>query len=98
MHPRGDRCAECPTLLRRCGARGAHVASSMVDEGLKRPLTPYFNLRNGTLWNIRAFPASVRLDAGELDHLGPLLGFVGDELAEVSRRARIRHASQRRVP
>ena len=26
---------------------------------------------------------SLRLDARELDHLGPLLGFVGDELAEV---------------
>ena len=29
--------------------------------------------------------ASVRLDAGELDHLAPLLGFLGDELAEVGR-------------
>ena len=31
---------------------------------------------------------SLRLDACELDHLGPLLGFVGDELAEVGRRER----------
>src|SRR5215831_11841507 len=31
--------------------------------------------------------ASVRLDARELDHLGPLFGFVGDELAELGRRA-----------
>ena len=30
---------------------------------------------------------SVRFDAGELDHLGPLFGFVGDKLAEVRRRA-----------
>jgi hypothetical protein len=29
-----DGCAECPTLQRRCGARGAQVASSMVDETL----------------------------------------------------------------
>jgi len=28
---------------------------------------------------------SLRLDAGGLDYLGPLLGFVGDELAEVGR-------------
>src|SRR5207248_9141627 len=34
-----------------------------------------------------ACPASVRVDAGELDHLGPLLGFVGDELAKVAGRA-----------
>ena len=39
--------AECPTLQRRCGAQGAHVASSMVDEELKGPLTPHFNSRNG---------------------------------------------------
>jgi hypothetical protein len=28
---------------------------------------------------------SLRLDPGELNHLAPLLGFVGDELAEVRR-------------
>jgi S-(hydroxymethyl)glutathione dehydrogenase / alcohol dehydrogenase len=37
---------------------------------------------------------SLRLDAGELDHLGPLLGFVGDELAEVGRRSRQRRAAE----
>jgi hypothetical protein len=31
---------------------------------------------------------SIRLEAGELDHLPPLFGFVGDELAEIGRRAR----------
>src|SRR5207244_7080188 len=39
---------------------------------------------NETLWNI--WPrsrGSLRLDAGRPDHLGPLLGFVRDELAEV---------------
>src|SRR5262245_24092495 len=29
---------------------------------------------------------SLNLDAGELDHLGPLLGFLSDELAEVGGR------------
>ena len=29
---------------------------------------------------------SLRLDVRRLDHLAPLLGFVGDELAEVGRR------------
>src|SRR5262252_6260264 len=37
---------------------------------------------------------SVRLDARELDHLGPLLGFVGDQLSELSRRLRQRHAAE----
>src|SRR5262249_17349103 len=31
--------------------------------------------------------ASLRLDAGEFDHLGPLFGFVGDQLAKVGRGA-----------
>src|SRR5262245_31968330 len=38
--------------------------------------------------------ASVRLDARELDHLGPLFGFVGDQLSELSRRSRQRHAAE----
>jgi len=30
-------------------------------------------------------PGLLRLDARELDHPGPLVGFIGDELAEVGR-------------
>src|SRR4029453_6262014 len=37
---------------------------------------------------------SVRLDVGRPDHLGPLLGFVGDELAEIGGRADKRRASK----
>src|SRR5262249_8322047 len=37
---------------------------------------------------------SVRPDAGELDHLGPLFGFVGYELAEIGRRARKYRAAE----
>jgi hypothetical protein len=37
--------------------------------------------------------ASLRLDARGLDHLGPLLGFVGDELAEIGGRARQRRTT-----
>ena len=36
---------------------------------------------------------SLRLDIRRPDHLAPLLGFVGDELAEIARRARNRHAA-----
>jgi hypothetical protein len=32
-------------------------------------------------------PASVCLDAGELHHLAPLLGFCGDKMAKISGRA-----------
>src|SRR5215813_13251841 len=46
-----------------------------------------------TLWNVGPLAVSLRLDAGELDHLAPLLGFVRDQLAEVGGRAR-----QRRTP
>jgi hypothetical protein len=39
------------------------------------------------LWNVQSrLPGSVRLRAGELDHLGPSLGLVGDELAELGDR------------
>src|SRR5262245_10449865 len=37
---------------------------------------------------------SVRLDVGRPDHLAPLLGFVGDELAEIGGRADKRRASK----
>ena len=37
---------------------------------------------------------SVRLDAGELDHLRPFLSFVGDELAKVGGREREHVATQ----
>src|SRR5262245_20316114 len=39
-------------------------------------------------------PASVRLDARELDHLAPLLDFFGDQLSELSRRSRQRQAAE----
>src|SRR5262245_41671305 len=45
-------------------------------------------LAERALRNILPHPrGSVRLDARELDHLRPFLGFVGDELAEVGGRA-----------
>src|SRR5262245_35662280 len=44
--------------------------------------------RNGTLWNILPIRGSVRLDARELDHLGPLLGFLGNEFPEIGGRER----------
>ena len=50
--------------------------------------------RNGTLWNIRPPEAALlRLDVGRSDHL-PLLGFIGDEVAEVGGRARNHRAAQ----
>src|SRR5262245_32261844 len=36
------------------------------------------------LWDVGAFPASVRLDARELHHLAPFLSLFDDELAEVA--------------
>ena len=39
-------------------------------------------------------PGSVRLDAGELHHLAPLLNLIRDELAEIGWRAHNRNSSQ----
>ena len=46
----------------------------------------------GEYW--RRSRGSLRLDVGRPDHLAPLLGFVGDELAEVGGRARKRRAAE----
>ena len=50
-------------------------------------IDPKRTLASRGLWNIAEFP-SLRLDAGVLDHLSPLLGVVGDELAKVGGRER----------
>src|SRR6516164_4504809 len=42
----------------------------------------------------RGTAASVRLDVGRPNYLAPLLGFFGDELAEVGRRAHHHRAAQ----
>src|SRR6516162_5476797 len=43
-------------------------------------------IRRTAIMEYPRFPASVRFDAGELDHLGPLLRIGGDERAEVGGR------------
>src|SRR5262245_8266345 len=40
------------------------------------------------------YRASLRLDVGRSDHLGPFFGFVGDELAKLAGRARNHHSAQ----
>ena len=45
-------------------------------------------IRGTKRYGILGTAALVRLNAGELDHLGPLLGFVGDQLSKVGGRAR----------
>src|ERR1700689_3918408 len=41
---------------------------------------------------------SLRLDVRELDHLGPFLGFIGDELAQIGRRTGEWHGAQSGKP
>src|SRR5262249_48836802 len=50
--------------------------------------------RNGRYGILDRVIASVCLDIGRSDHLAPLLGFVGDELAEVAGRARKHSATK----
>src|SRR5262249_61911868 len=42
--------------------------------------------QNETLWNVAA-GGSLQLDIGDPDHLAPLFGFVGNQLAEIGGRA-----------
>src|SRR5262245_21962230 len=52
------------------------------------PLRSSHAFRERDLWNAsRRWPASFWLDVGRADHLAPLLGFHGDERAEVGGRA-----------
>ncbi len=66
--------ADTVWAIRAGGARSARLGTCAFAER--------------AVWNIRNSEAvSLRLDAGELDHLAPFLGLVGDELAEIGRRA-----------
>jgi hypothetical protein len=56
------------------------------------------SVREWDLWNVGCDRGSVRLDAGELDHLRPFLGFVGDEFAKVGGREREHVATQAGKP
>src|SRR5262249_21701604 len=63
---------------------GGRVASGGVEP----------DSRNGCYGILVGTAASVRLDVGGSDHLGPLFGFLSDELAEVGGRARDDRAAQ----
>src|SRR5215813_11337647 len=64
-----------------------------VHPHMLRGRTPAIS-RNETLWKVSLRVRSVRLDAGELDHLAPLLRFVGYELSKIGRRAWKRGGAQ----
>src|SRR5262249_55197400 len=64
---------------------------SISQRDQQRPLSI---LRNGRLWNASPETKLLRFDTCELDHLGPLLGFVCDHLGELSRRSRQRLAAE----
>src|SRR6266478_3942240 len=77
--------ADTVWAIRAGGARSARLGTCAFAER--------------AVWNIRNSEAvSLRLAAGELDHLGPFFGLVGDELAEIGRRAGKRHCPEVRKP
>src|SRR5262252_2666159 len=78
----------------------------LLDD-LRRRVTRLVPLVPRTTWKVRRVLSSwssshslngnyrlLRLDAGKLDHLCPLLGLLGDELAEVGGRAGHHGAAQ----
>ena len=73
-----------------CGDFSGSMGNSFnsFDQDAHRPFA------ERRLWNIGPLAVSLRLDAGELDHLAPLLGFLGDQLAEVGGRARKHRAAK----
>src|SRR5262249_36637976 len=71
--------------------------STAIRSSRRHGRTPAISL-DGRLWNLGWNRGSVRLDAGELDHLRPFLGFVGDELAKVGGREREHVATEVEEP
>src|SRR5262245_65889447 len=72
--------------------RSRRVASSPAGSTLYHRSNSLFAERD--LWNVGRLVVSLRLDASELDHLAPLLGFFGDKPAEIGRRAHHHCAAQ----
>src|SRR5262245_30665744 len=73
-----------------CPPKRKSEASSVTSEMCQQRSLPPFAERD--LWNICS--GSLGLDACELHHLAPLLGFLSDQLAEVSGRARKHRAAE----
>src|SRR5215831_12944177 len=97
-------------LPRRASSRVAIVSIDFASSSSVRPYTSSNGItdslqlsptavigthsRNGRYGILGLLAVSLRLDAGELDHLAPLLGFVCDHLGELSRRSRQRLAAE----
>src|SRR5262245_27265013 len=99
--------------MRRLGAHyaaaGAAVAASVASEAAAsvalaaawgNPFNSSIRVRIGHSPNgiYGTLVGSFWLDAGELDHLGPFLGLIGDELAEIGRRTGEHGATKLRKP
>ena len=77
-------------LIEKAGILTCREASTVITTG-KQEVDARF-LRNES--DELRTPKSVCLDARERHHLGPLRGFLRDELPEISRRAREHNASE----
>src|SRR6266852_808515 len=76
-------------VLRYCLGMMASVSTLIAFRGAATPSRTV----NFSIGRLR-MPRSIRLDAGELDYLAPLLDFPRDELSEVGRRARKHRAAE----
>jgi hypothetical protein len=62
-------------------------AKRLLQHNLPGTDIPCVSLRRGAKKTSHRYLVSHRLDAGKLNHSGPLLGLFGDKLVEVSWRA-----------
>src|SRR5262245_47944814 len=85
-----------PTMI-RTGLDGRSCARAIRDtaESAAAPAARCRKFRRGSfITSLSEMPVtrrSFRLDAGELDHLAPLLGLIGNELSELDRAHRHGH-------
>src|SRR6266478_764072 len=71
-------------LGKNCCCTNCMPARAATNSATVAPITQYFRCSTRST----AGAGSLPLDARKLDHPGPLLGFLGDELAEVGGRTR----------
>src|SRR5262249_29221001 len=77
--------------------RGIFICASKARGGPRRRTRGHwssFAFAYRALRNVGRLVVSLRLDASELDHLAPLLGFVDDQFTELGRRSRQRRAAE----
>src|SRR5215470_9642198 len=82
-------------MLARCPVCPKAVDSDLINVRIGSAISGYGCIRlTGNMEHLSGITVLIRFDADGLHHLAPLLGFLGDQLAEVSGRTRKHRAAE----